>query len=114
MCGFEVSDLTSIHDEYSKKGVTFLAILFDKNTQDDPADLPFAKDYAVAHGIQFRTGIDPQRFNTYKYFDINATPYTMVVKKDGMVIRTALMGWDSGGDGEKTMLTDLLDTILSE
>jgi len=126
VCGFEVSDLNAIYKKYSALGVEFVAIVFDTNTQNVPADLPFADSYAKLHAIEFRTGIDPQRFNTYKYFDINATPYTMVVHKVDiqkvqgkdvtreMQIKMALMGWDYGNDGEKQALTDLLDQLLAQ
>lgn len=91
-----------------------VAIVFDKDTQDTPADLDFARIYVDRYNIPFRTGIDPNRFNMYKYFDLNATPYTMVVSREKMTIEWYAMGWDYGNASMKASMQDLLDQLLGE
>jgi len=79
-----------------------------------PADIAYADEYAQRYSISFRVGIDPNRINFYKYFDQNATPYTMVVKRDGMTIRYATMGWDTGGAAMQQNVKSLIEEILAE
>ena len=113
MCGFEVSDLLTLKEEYDND-VEFVVIVFDKDAQMDPADIAYAEEYAKRYNISFRVGIDPNRINFYKYFDMNATPYTMAVAADGMIIKYATMGWDYGDSGAMAALKGVIDEVLTD
>lgn len=107
-CKAEYEDLaTGIVASYEERGVAFLGTLFEDEdyAPAKPSDLKvWAEDYSVTFPFVLDPGL-----KLGGYFDVAATPMSMIIDTQTMQILRVETGWAGGGEGS---LFALLDDLL--
>jgi thiol-disulfide isomerase/thioredoxin len=101
-CKKSMPFLNDLHNQYRKDGFEVVAINVDENTEDA---LSFLKTYPVDYNLAFNPGGEcPGVFN------VKAMPSSYLVDRQGKV-RMIHLGFR---DGDKTIIREQVETLLSE
>jgi hypothetical protein len=109
-CRAEYDDLaTGITATYEERGVAFLGTLFEDKAYGParPSDLAL---WAKQYDVTFPFVLDPA-LKLGMFFDVEATPMSMIIDARTMQIVGVETGWVSGGEGS---LFSILDGLLAE
>lgn len=91
-CIEEQPKLAALYEEYREAGLYILITLFE-DAQFGPADIRLARNWKSRYELPFTVVADPD-FQFGDYYDRNATPMTMLVDIDQMLILKIATGFN--------------------
>lgn len=91
-CIEEQPKLAQLHEEYAARGLFILITLFE-NADFAPADIRLAQSWKRRYELPFTVVADPD-FQFSDYYDRDATPMTMLVDVENMLILKIATGFN--------------------
>ena len=103
-CIEEQPKLAALYNEYEERGLFILITLFE-NAEFGPADINLARSWKRRYDLPFEVVADPA-FQFGDYYDRNATPMTMLVDLDNMLILKIATGFN------ETEVRGIIEAVL--
>ncbi len=106
-CKVELPHLDAIYKKYEKQGLIFLAI-----SEDSPRSISKVKPYVKSKNFAATILLDPDGQVLKKFFGEGTLPYTILINREGKIVRT-FTGYVPGQEADiEKMVADLLSKAV--